>query len=156
MNVIIDFFTNDKIATATTIAIGLMTIIGFIFSTKFRKIIIKTIFLFKIIKWVLPYCLVNLFEKKLSKEELRIYAKKLLSKGINNYYPKSIPGICDLRDYYYIDNDKTNGLYEALGFDTERRHIYCGSYTIDKIFKDIEDGKYDVTLKKFFKKRSNF
>ena len=153
IDLIINFLTNNKIATAITIITGLATIIGgCIFSEKFRNLI-KTIFLFllKIIKNVLPNGLVNIFEKKTSTEELRVEAKRLIRKGTERYYPEIIPGVCDLIDYYIIDNDETHGLYEKLGFVKER-NVFRGYQGIAEILGSIESGKYDKILKKFFKK----
>ena len=154
IDLIIDFITNNAIATAITVIIGFGTIIGYIFRAKFKsKIVVSVKFFISIILFIAPYGIVKLIE---SNDKIKTLRRKCLYKISYSASSKPLYGV-------YGDNTITTGLISIENPDIfnklqatdlinfYNKNSYLTRDLLKVLEKQINQGYFDEQIKKMKK-----
>ena len=155
---IIDFFTNNKIATAITIIIGFGTIIGYIFSKKFRNLLSIVLTLFtgiftSILLFITPNGIIKIIN---SNDKIKTLRRKCLDKISYSISSKPLYGV-------YGYNTITTGLISIENPDIfdklqatdlinfYNKNSYLTRDLLKVLEKQINQGYFDEQIKKMKK-----
>ena len=125
MTRLIEFFTNNAIATAITIIVGFGSIIGCLFRKKVRENIIKTLSLSKYILYLLPHFLFVAYDIFFKKNKKNVLCDNNENKEILLKIEQSIKA-CD--DWTAEVTDRE--IFDKLGFGNKLNNL-CSYGEID-------------------------